>query len=73
MHSEGYAKLLEDVEREILLGARSIGVLGLTTVALRLLEPLTPSGLVSTVNAVYGTGLDGAVGIPLSVPLRPVT
>jgi O-methyltransferase len=72
MRSEDYAKLLEDIEREILLGARSIGILGLTIVAVRLLESLTPSGFVSTVNAVYGDQPDDAVGIPLSVPPRPV-
>lgn len=69
MRSEDYAMLLDDVEREILLGARSIGILGLTTVTLRLLESLTPSGLVSAVNAVYGAD---AVRIPLSVPTHPV-
>lgn len=68
MRSEDYAKLLEDVEREILLGARSIGVLGLTTVTLRLLASLTPSGFVSTVGAIYVAEPDGLAGIPLSVP-----
>lgn len=71
MRSEDYAKLLEDVEREILLGARSIGVLGLTTVTFRLLASLTPSGLVSTIDAVYMAESDGLAGIPLSVPSRP--
>lgn len=72
MRSEDYAKLIEDVEREILLGARSIGVLGLTTVALRLLGSLTPSGLISTVSAVYAAEPDSSYEIPLSVPARPV-
>lgn len=69
MRAEDYAKLLEDVEREILLGARSIGVLGLTTVTFRLLASLTPSGLVSAVNAVYTVEPDRVVGIPLALPL----
>lgn len=72
MRSEDYAKLLEDVEREILRGARSIGILGLTTVTFRLLESLTPSGLVSTIGGVYAAQCDGLAGIPLLVPSRPV-
>ncbi len=71
MRAKDYAKLLEDVEREILLGARSIGVLGLTTVTVRLLSSLTPSGLVSAVNAVYTVDSDAAVGMPLAVPSLP--
>jgi O-methyltransferase len=72
MRSKDYAKLLEDVEREILLGARSIGILGLTVVTFRILASLTPSGLVSTIGAVYVAKSDGLAEIPLSVPPRPV-
>lgn len=72
MRGEDYAKLLEDVEQEILLGARSIGVLGLTIVTLRLLASLTPSGLVSTIDAVYAAEQHGVSGIPLAVPSLPV-
>jgi hypothetical protein len=43
MHADDYAKLLEDLEHELLHGARSVAVLGLTTVALRLLASLAPS------------------------------
>ncbi|MGH3765704.1 MAG: TylF/MycF/NovP-related O-methyltransferase [Pseudonocardiaceae bacterium] len=72
MRSNDYAKLLEDLEQEILLGARSIGILGLTETTLRLLASLTPCGLVSTVDAVYAAQLDGIPEIPLPVPSRPI-
>lgn len=72
MRSKDYAKLLEDVKREILRGARSIGILGLTTVTFRLLESLTPSGLVLTIGGIYAVQTGNPDGIPLSVPLRSV-
>lgn len=71
MRAEDYAKLLEDLEHEILLGARSVGVLGLTPVTLRLLASLAQSGLVSVVGAVYLSEVDGTATLPLSVPTRP--
>jgi hypothetical protein len=40
MRDEDYARLLEDLERELLAGAGPAGVLGLTPVTLRLLASL---------------------------------
>lgn len=67
MHAEDYAKLLEDLEHELLSGARSVGVLGLTSVTLRLLASLAPSGLAWAVEAIYTAD----TGPALSVPVRP--
>jgi O-methyltransferase len=67
MHAEDYAKLVEDLERELLSGACSIGVLGLTSVTLRLLVAVAASGLAWAVEAVYAENS----GPALSVPLRP--
>lgn len=67
MQATDYAKLLDDLEHELLAGnARSVGVIGLTGVTLRLLESLTPSGLVQAVKAIYAPSDDGP---NLSVPL----
>lgn len=71
MRPENYAKLLEDVEHELLCGARSMGVLGLTDVTLQLIASLTPSGLVSALEAVYTTGVATGITPRLSVPVRP--
>lgn len=67
MRAEDYAKLLEDLEHELLSGARSVGVLGLTSVTLHLLASLVASGLASAVEAVYAENS----GPALSVPVRP--
>lgn len=71
MHPEDFSKLLEDVERELLGGARSVGILGLTSVTLRLLTSLAPSGLITAVEAIYATGAVLENGPPLSIPVRP--
>jgi O-methyltransferase len=68
MRAPDYAKLLKDLEHELLAGnAHSVGVIGLTDVTLRLLESLTPSGLVQAVEAIYAPIEEGP---SLSVPLR---
>jgi len=73
MHADDYAKLLEDLEHELLHGTRSVAVLGLTTVTLRLLASLAPSGLLPAVKAVYDVRPAGSETYPpLCVPVRPV-
>jgi hypothetical protein len=73
MHADDYAKLLEDLKHELLHGARSVAVLGLRTVTLRLLASLAPSGLLSAVKAVYDVRPAGRETCPpLCVPVRPV-
>jgi O-methyltransferase len=67
MHAGDYAKLLEDLEHELLSGARSIGVLGLTSVTLRLLASLAASGLAWAVEAVYTRDSS----LALSLPVQP--
>jgi O-methyltransferase len=70
MRDEDYAKLLEDIERELLAGAGPAGVLGLTPVTMRLLASLSASGLVRSVEAVYAPPIGAACPL-LSVPVRP--
>jgi hypothetical protein len=71
MHPSDYAKLIEDVEHELLIGSRSIGILGLTRVTLQILNSLVPVGLVSAVEAVYTH--EAITRHPnLPVPVRPL-
>src|SRR6266571_7112511 len=72
MRAEDYAKLVEDLEHELTNGARSVGILGLTSTALRLLADLTPSGLLAAVQAIYEPAAAHDTNPPLSVPLRPL-
>lgn len=73
MRPEDFAKLLQDVQHELLCGARSVGILGLTSVTLDLLASLTPSGLVSAVVATYVPEADTVqINLPLSVPIQPI-
>jgi len=71
MRDEDYAKLLEDLERELLAGAGPAGVLGLTPVTLRLLASLAPSGLDAAVEGVYAPVMLDDARPPLAVPVRP--
>lgn len=70
MKVDDFEKLREDVENELLEGARSVGVLGLTGDTLRLLDVLAPSGLIRYLHCVY-TIKDGGAS-PVSVPVKPV-
>jgi O-methyltransferase len=67
MHAEDYTKLFEDLEHEVLSGARSVGVLGLSSVTLRLLASLASSGLSWAVEVIYASD----AGPALSIPVRP--
>jgi hypothetical protein len=70
VNTDDYAKLLADLEVELLAGARSVGILGLTRVALRLLDSLTSSGLIGMVGAIYIS--DTAIDPPaLTIPVHP--
>jgi O-methyltransferase len=71
MHPSDYAKLIEDVEHELLIGSRSIGILGLTRVTLQILNSLVPVGLVSSVEAVYANETLMS-HLTLPVPVRPL-
>jgi O-methyltransferase len=53
MRPDDYASLLSEVERELIAGAGSVGILGLTTVTLHLLESLRSIGFVSVVTGIY--------------------
>jgi O-methyltransferase len=73
MRAQDVLKLLEDLEHELLSGARSVGILGLASVTLEILASLAPSGLASTVVAAYvpGGGAAQRNNLPLSVPVLP--
>lgn len=73
MRAQDVVKLLADLEHELLSGARSVGILGLTSVTLEILASLAPSGLASAVVAAYVPGADAAQrnNLPLSVPVLP--
>jgi len=71
MRDDDYAKLLADLEHELLSGAGPAGVLGLTSVTLRLLASLAPNGLRAAVDAVYALGIHDAP-VELTVPVRPL-
>jgi O-methyltransferase len=70
MRSDDFAELLADVQQELLAGVQNVGILGLTTTALDLISSLTRSGLLATVEAVYGEELSPRGGPQLPVPLR---
>lgn len=70
MREEDYRKLRQDLEEEILKGAKSVGVLGLTGVTLQLIESLTSAGLLAVIEAVYTFPSQSDVS-PLPVPVRP--
>jgi O-methyltransferase len=74
MRARDYAKLLEDLEIELTSGARSVGILGLSRITLRLLASLAPSGLAAAVKAVYvPEAAHDKTDRLLSVPLRSLT
>lgn len=70
MHSDDYGRLIEDVEHELLMGSRSIGILGLTRVTLQILNTLASVGLVSMVEAIYVPDSASRTHPRLLVPIR---
>jgi O-methyltransferase len=72
MKDEDFAKLLEDLETELLRGAQSVAVLGWTRTTLRLLGSLAATGLVPQVSAIFAPGRD-VLSLPASsLPVRPL-
>lgn len=53
MDSSDYSKLCGDLDEQLLGGAKAVGILGLTDVALKLLKHLSACGLVDLVVGVY--------------------
>lgn len=70
MHADDLAKLLDDVEHEVLAGAQSVGILGLTTTTLRLVESLARSGLLAAVEAIYSYSTEMSKAPHLALPVR---
>lgn len=70
MQADDFAKLREDVIRELLGGARQLAILGLTDVAVRLLETLATVGLLGTVQGIFA--VPGGPFPSLRVPVAPM-
>src|SRR2546423_2954 len=70
MDPVAYRKLVADLEYELIHGAQHVGILGLSTVTLRLLDSLEPSGMIGAVVAIYTSNAEQHTST-LSVPLRP--
>ncbi|GAA0944637.1 hypothetical protein GCM10009554_38940 [Kribbella koreensis] len=69
MDGGNLAKLIEDVERELLSGAQSVVLLGLTPVTTAVLGKLAGSGLLKQVTSVHTAEKPGARP-ELTVPVR---
>lgn len=64
MRVEDFAKLREDLERELFGGAGRVGILGLTDVALGLLDGLAVSGFIAAVGGIFTQS-------PKELPIMP--
>jgi hypothetical protein len=71
MRADDFAKLREDLEREMFNGAQAVAVLGLTPVALRLLNGLAVSGSIDAIDGIYVTSAEEPP-IALRVPVVPM-
>jgi hypothetical protein len=58
MRADDFAKLREDLEQELIAGARRVGILGLTDVALRLLDGLAVSGLIDAIDGIFTASVE---------------
>jgi hypothetical protein len=70
MRDADYIKLVEDLERGLLSGARSIGVLGLTATTFRIIASLESAGAGSALEAIYTFPGHADSAVPLSFPVR---
>lgn len=72
MKPSDFALLLEDVEAQILKGATSIGILGLSGVTLQLVAALAVKGVLSTVRTIYADGFPMSAAVE-SISVRPIS
>jgi len=70
MQPDDFAKLVEDTEKEILVAGGRVGILGLTTVTLDLLNSLSQRGVLSAVNGIHVSKGPGELKLP--VPIKSV-
>jgi O-methyltransferase len=71
MEAEQYSKLVQDLEQELLGGARSVAILGLTPLSFRLIEALQLSGLSASVKAIFAAE-SAVTNFPsLRIPVYP--
>jgi hypothetical protein len=71
VRDDDFAKLRADCERELIKGARHMGILGLTSVAVRLVDCLAGSGLISTVGGIFSHAAEHP-SVTLRVPVAPM-
>jgi hypothetical protein len=67
MHPDDFAKLHDDIQRSLLAGHTTVGILGLTPVTLKILDELDRSGLAETVKKIHVPKHEG--NVKLSVPV----
>lgn len=70
MHPNDYAKLIEDVEHELLMGKQSIGILGLTKITFQIINRLSSICLLDTVKAIYVPNKVNTIHPNFQVPLH---
>lgn len=69
MQDGDYAKLLVDLEREYLCGARSVGILGVTGVTMRIIRSIADLGLFHSMTAYTTDKHAISLGLPVRVRL----
>ncbi|MGH3928286.1 MAG: hypothetical protein ACRDTT_36405, partial [Pseudonocardiaceae bacterium] len=71
MRTDDFAKLREDLERELFNGAHHVGILGLTDVALRLLDSLAASGFIHAIEGIFTMPAE-ELPVTMRVPVAPM-
>lgn len=71
MRADDFVKLRGDLEHELFNGAHCVGILGLTDVALRLLDGLAVSGFIDAVDGIFTLAAEELSIIP-RVPVVPM-
>ena len=72
MATADFAKLVDDVDVELCNGAKSVGILGLTPVAVRLLRSLRASATISAIRAIYAPA-GACCTLPSPIPVRDIS
>src|SRR5947209_3551190 len=72
MRRDDFRKLIEDVEDELTRGARSIGILGLTPIAFRLISEFVASGVAANIVGIYNNSARITQRPFSTIPLLPL-
>lgn len=71
MRADDFLMLRGDLEQALFAGAHCVAILGLTDVALRLLDGLSVSGFIAAVDGIYTTAAE-ELSVTLLVPVGPM-